>query len=126
AFEGFVLAAEALVEQRGKIVAGRECGGRHKRRVSCNFKFACRAAPPWRGFNSGPGFMHCRRGVVPKRRPSGGDPRTARSHAKKRVPAPVVSGTPYALAKGRAVQWGSPPAGHRAPSLRGEKRASAG
>ena len=30
AFEGFVLAAEAFVEEGREIVAGRECRGRHE------------------------------------------------------------------------------------------------
>ena len=59
--------------------------------------------PPWRAFTCGPGQMHCRRGTMPLRRPWAwrrGQP----VHDKKRVPVPVVAGTPYALAKGRAVQ----------------------
>ena len=60
AFEGFVLAAEAFVEQRREIVAGRKCRGRHK--YVCLSVLIGPAAwpPPWRAFTCGPGCMHCR------------------------------------------------------------------
>jgi hypothetical protein len=42
--------------------------------------------------------MQCRQSTMRWRRPLGGTVADSR-HAKKRVPVPVVSGPPYALAK---------------------------
>ncbi|HKP33175.1 MAG TPA: hypothetical protein VJT70_00155, partial [Sphingomicrobium sp.] len=93
-----VLAPEAFVEKGREIVAGREGRGRHKVVVSRTFKSACRAAPPWRGSNMRTWFN-----ALPAR----AHPETAsclrlrcgQPHDKKRVPAPAIPGSPYALAK---------------------------
>ena len=70
AFEGFVLAAEAFVEEGREIVAGRECGCRHGCMCSFVFKLACRVAATMAGLHMRtwlhalPRRAPCRRGVL--------------------------------------------------------------
>src|SRR5205085_11271226 len=69
-FEGFVLAAEAFVEEGREIVARRECRGRHEDLGTSVLIGPAAWPPPWRAFTCGPGSMHCRRGTMPRRRPA--------------------------------------------------------
>src|SRR4029079_11830893 len=62
AFEGFVLAAKTFVEECREIVAGRECGGRHKVYSLSDSLGPAAWPPPWRGSTSGTCQMHLRAG----------------------------------------------------------------
>src|SRR5206468_7606597 len=73
AFEGFILAAEAFVEERREIVAGRESGGRHKVCRLSNSLGPAAWSPPWRTFTYGPGQMHCRQSTMRWRRHANGN-----------------------------------------------------
>src|SRR6185437_7878173 len=92
AFEGFVLAAEAFVEEGREIVAGRECRGRHECLVSCVFKLACRV-PRHRGGASPADLVSC----TAARAPCAGGVRwmlACGAQTKRRVRVPVLAGTP--------------------------------
>ena len=107
ALKGFVLAAEAFVEEGREIVAGRECRGRHECVVLSVQSGLPRGAPPWRTFTCGPGSN-----AQPRQPHAGAASVWKPSHAKERVPVPAlpghrtrsqVSGLPQTLSVRRTV-----------------------
>ena len=88
AFEGFVLAAEAFVEEGREIVAGRECRGRHKVCVSLSFNRACRVRATMASLHMRT-WLH----ALPRRHHAGaaslGWCPNSRRHDKKRVTVPA-------------------------------------